>query len=170
MLSSILCSWGPPWGREEMHRLTARLLLIGMLVGILAPVSMAFSEESPHACCLRKQPHHHRSGELSFDSRHNGQDCCRPLAVKQWGQTRPPVAPGTAALPTDVISQASSPDHRFEIVASQSVRAPPASSLAYCASRFVSPWSSRAKLGICSSGPREKARLSGSAARLNGMR
>src|SRR5215470_16009440 len=104
-----------------MNRFTAKLLLLAMLIGILAPVSLALSEESPHACCLRKQPHHHPSGELSFDSRHCGQDCCRPVMVKQWAQTRPVVVPGAASPAGDLISQTGSPDHKVDVATSQSV-------------------------------------------------
>jgi hypothetical protein len=113
-----------------MQRFTARLLLLAVLIGILAPVSLALSQESPHACCLRKQPHHHDSNELSFDSRHCGQDCCRPVLIKQWAQTRPPVVPGTAAPTREVTQQTAWPDHNFDLLSSKSVRAPPDSQLA----------------------------------------
>ena len=112
-----------------MQRLTATLLLLAMLMGILAPVSLALSQESPHACCLRKQPHHHDSNQGSFDSRHCGQDCCRPVMVKQWAQTRPPVVPGAAAPARERIQKTLRPDHKFQFLASKSVRAPPDSLL-----------------------------------------
>jgi len=73
-----------------MHRLTARLLLVLLLVGVFVPVALAISAAPPHACCLRKPLH---------DSAHNAQfqappgccqhDCCRPLTVSQWAHVTP---------------------------------------------------------------------------------
>ena len=40
-----------------MHRLTARLLLVLLLVGVFVPVALAISATSAHACCMRKPMH-----------------------------------------------------------------------------------------------------------------
>ena len=112
-----------------MHRLTARLLLLVMLVGTLAPISMALSQESSHACCLRKQPHQHSSRELSFDSRHCNHDCCRSLAQSQWAQPRPPVMPRVADKAASLATGAASSDHNFILRSPRSVRAPPAATV-----------------------------------------
>jgi hypothetical protein len=71
-----------------MHRVTAKLLLILLLVGVSAPAALAITLPSPHACCLRKPMH----GRTSHNAEFNGppgccqHDCCRPLTVSQWAQ------------------------------------------------------------------------------------
>jgi len=66
-----------------MHRLTARLLLVLLLVGVFAPVALAISATPAHACCTRKPMH----GRPSHDAEFQGppgccqHDCCRPLTV-----------------------------------------------------------------------------------------
>ncbi|HSZ01824.1 MAG TPA: hypothetical protein VK788_20180 [Terriglobales bacterium] len=68
-----------------MHRLTARLLLVLLLVGVFVPVALAISATPPHACCLRKPMH----GRPSHDAEFQGppgccqHDCCRPLTVSR---------------------------------------------------------------------------------------
>ena len=70
-----------------MHRLTARLLLVLLLVGVFAPVALAISATPAHACCMRKPMH----GRPSHDAEFQGppgccqHDCCRPLTVSQCG-------------------------------------------------------------------------------------
>src|SRR5206468_4577096 len=39
---------------SPMHRVTARLLLLIVALGIFQPFLEAFSAEPPHACCLRR--------------------------------------------------------------------------------------------------------------------
>ena len=68
-----------------MHRLTARLLLVLLLLGILVPVALAISAAPPHACCLRKPMHGRPSHDAEFQvppgcCQH---DCCRPLTVSR---------------------------------------------------------------------------------------
>src|SRR5882672_6743134 len=43
--------------KPAMHRLTARLLLVLLLVGTFAPVALAISAPVLHACCMRKPLH-----------------------------------------------------------------------------------------------------------------
>ena len=68
-----------------MHRLTARLLLLLLLTGILVPVALAISAAPPHACCLRKPMHSRPSHDAQFQSPPGccQHDCCRPLTVSR---------------------------------------------------------------------------------------
>jgi hypothetical protein len=61
-----------------MHRLTARLLLVLLLMGVFVPVALAISATPAHACCMRKPMH----GRPSHDAEFQGppgccqHDCC----------------------------------------------------------------------------------------------
>src|SRR5580704_7499189 len=68
-----------------MHRLTARLLLVLLLTGILVPVALAISAAPPHACCLRKPMHGRPSHDAQFQAPPGccQHDCCRPLTVSR---------------------------------------------------------------------------------------
>jgi|SRR5580692_10710824 hypothetical protein len=74
-----------------MHRLTARVLLVLLLVGLFVPVALAIAAAPPHACCVRKAMH----GRPSHDSEFNApqgccqHDCCRTLTVAQWAHLNP---------------------------------------------------------------------------------
>jgi hypothetical protein len=110
-----------------MHRLTARFVLILLLVGVFAPVALAISTPAPHACCLRKPMHSQTSHNSEFHAPPSccQHDCCRALAVSQWAQlTRASVAyaacssaPLHSAAPTTRITSSA-----YEI---HSGRAPP---------------------------------------------
>lgn len=65
-----------------MHRLTARLLLVLLLVGTLAPAALAISAPLPHACCMRKPMHEHGSGNRDIQAV-GGQShsCCPPVTT-----------------------------------------------------------------------------------------
>src|SRR5258708_13412015 len=43
--------------KPAMHPLTARLLLVLLLVGTFAPVALPISAPCPHAACLTNPPH-----------------------------------------------------------------------------------------------------------------
>jgi len=75
-----------------MHRLTARLLLILLLVGVFAPVALAISATAPHACCLRKAMHNSSPHNTTFHAPASccNHDCCRPLTVSHWAELSPP--------------------------------------------------------------------------------
>jgi hypothetical protein len=69
-----------------MHRLTARFLLVLLLVGTFA-VALALSAPPPHACCLRKPLQDHGSASPEFQSagtEHN--NCCPPVTTAQWAE------------------------------------------------------------------------------------
>jgi hypothetical protein len=74
-----------------MHRLTARLLLVLLLVGVLVPVALAISATPPHACCRRKPLHDRSSHNAEFQAPPEccQHDCCRPLTVSQWAHITP---------------------------------------------------------------------------------
>ena len=113
-----------------MRRLTARLLLIVLLVGVFVPVALAISAPPPHACCMRKPLLNHASQDPEFEatdcSRH---DCCRPLAVSHWARPRPRVSVGIEH-PSATLLLELRPVHRTaNLDAFHSVRAPPPSSI-----------------------------------------
>src|SRR6516164_9424182 len=76
---------------NQMHRRTARFLLILLLVGVFAPVALAISAPVPHACCLRKAMHDHASHNAAFQSLPGccQHDCCHPVPVSQWARLSP---------------------------------------------------------------------------------
>src|SRR5277367_2338203 len=47
-----------------MHRLTARVLMVLLLAGVLVPVAEAITAPTPHACCLRKPMHDSQDAEF----------------------------------------------------------------------------------------------------------
>ena len=77
-----------------MHRLTARILLVLMLVGIFAPLALATAGPPQHACCMRKGP-----AQRSFSQMHQmSGNCCPPMATAQWAR------PGQATLRTTAVA------------------------------------------------------------------
>jgi hypothetical protein len=115
-----------------MNRLTARLLLVGLLVSVLAPVAMAVSAPAPHACCMRKAMNNGGATPFEFHAPAGccTHDCCRPLTVAHWAHLNTQ----DAALFTPERSGELLPADlgRFANTAhsSHSGRAPPASSIA----------------------------------------
>lgn len=120
----------------NMHRLTARLLLLFVLVGNFVPLALASAAAKPHACCLRKAAHPCHGGGITDSSRlsiHDASccnhDCCRAVTTAHWAHPQP----RTASLCREVISRVQelrkNPPVR-ESFALQSTRAPPYCSLA----------------------------------------
>jgi hypothetical protein len=68
-----------------MHRLTAKVLLILLLVSILAPIGLALTAPATHACCLRKPMHDlgPRGAQINAPPGCCHHDCCRPLTISQ---------------------------------------------------------------------------------------
>jgi hypothetical protein len=113
-----------------MHRMTARLLLIFVLVGTFAPVALAISAPPPHACCMRKM-HPHTSPETAFTALDLGShDCCRPLTVSHAAQPRP--RPSAYAVPASaaLLPRLLPVDPTPAVNAAHSGRAPPSFSIA----------------------------------------
>jgi hypothetical protein len=109
-----------------MHRLTARLLLILMLSGTLAPAALAISAPSPHACCKRKPLHNHGGPSSEFRASDCGNhSCCRALTVSQRAQPRPNIS-GCVSQPSATLLQQLNPSYRIiDLNDSRSARAPP---------------------------------------------
>ncbi|MGB7603658.1 MAG: hypothetical protein WBM24_25395 [Candidatus Sulfotelmatobacter sp.] len=74
-----------------MRRIVTKLLLLFALLGNLAPVALAMSTPTLHACCLRKAAHPCH-GSLASDSGqlviHGssccGHECCHAVTTAQW--------------------------------------------------------------------------------------
>jgi len=117
--------------QPAMHRLTARLLLILMLSGTLAPAALAISRPSPHACCKRKPLHNHGGRSSEFRASDCGNhNCCRPLTVSQRAQPRPSIS-GCVSQPSATLLPNAAPSYRIiNLSESHSARAPPTLSIA----------------------------------------
>ena len=70
-----------------MQRLTARLLLVLLLVGTIAPAALAISAPEAHACCMRKplQERSSRSLQAQIGGNEN-HNCCPPVTTTHWAQ------------------------------------------------------------------------------------
>jgi hypothetical protein len=115
-----------------MHRLTAKFVVILMLVGVFAPVALAITTPTPHACCLRK-PMHDRSTHNSEFNAPPGccqHDCCRPLTVSQWAHLTPSASPLGTSVSTTLQSAQRPSDSVRDLSSAHSGRAPPQFSIA----------------------------------------
>ncbi|MGA8151532.1 MAG: hypothetical protein WB952_11325 [Terriglobales bacterium] len=113
-----------------MHRLTARLLLILLLVGVFVPVALAISTPAPHACCLRMRMHDSRNQEFHAPPACCNHDCCRPLTVSQWAGLQRE-ATTCVALPATRLQSATLHAHVLGFsYRAPSVRGPPPFSIA----------------------------------------
>ncbi len=111
-----------------MHRLTARLFLVLLLVSVFAPSALAVAAPAPHACCLRMK---HDCTETSHGPQFQAlptccnRDCCRPLLSSQWvGNPQPRivyVTPVSSPLSSSLLSV----HHSDARSTSHSGRAPP---------------------------------------------
>jgi len=111
-----------------MHRLTARLLLVFLLVGTFAPVALAVSSAPPpHACCMRKAMHHDEAPQTELRSVDNGHhNCCGPLTVAHWAQPRPPLSARAGAASSTLHTGRRAAFRITQLHAALSVRGPPA--------------------------------------------
>jgi hypothetical protein len=73
-----------------MKRLTAALLVLFALTGIVVPIAQAAALAPNHACCLRKAAHQHQchgsgpSDELTLHGTSCcDHDCCRAVRISQ---------------------------------------------------------------------------------------
>jgi hypothetical protein len=111
-----------------MHRLTARVLLILLLVSIMAPAALATTAPLPHACCLRmKHDCTAAAHTLEFQAAPTccNRDCCRSLTVSEWAEDSRRSTPHFAPATTTLLS-ALPAIHRTDAGnASHSGRAPP---------------------------------------------
>jgi hypothetical protein len=116
-----------------MHRLTARLLLLFVLLGSLAPLALAVTAPPPHACCLRKGVHHCHDSLASESGQPliQGASCChgdctRALTTAEWAHPQPKLA--AFFLEANNVRRAASRPHSPATASLefQSTRAPPA--------------------------------------------
>jgi hypothetical protein len=119
-------------GLRLMDRLTARLLLVLLLVGVFVPVALAISATPAHACCMRKPMHGRPSHDAKFQvppgcCQH---DCCRPLTVCRAAHLTSKTC--TRATPASAIlqSERQSIDFASSVNYAHSGRAPPQFSVA----------------------------------------
>lgn len=110
-----------------MYRLTAGILLVLLLVGVIAPTAMAASGSAPHACCLRHMRHADSSTNgIAAVTGHYG-NCCPPSVTPHCAELGSP--------PPDKVPNSSGPAHAapfvrpfgFDLISGLSVRGPPAS-------------------------------------------
>jgi hypothetical protein len=115
-----------------MHRLTARLLLTLMLVGIFAPVALAISAPAPHACCMRKPMHEQspRGAEFHAPATLCQHDCCHALAGFRSAQIKPASVGSVTPASSHLTRQADPILRSSRDCSSRSVRAPPQFSIA----------------------------------------
>jgi hypothetical protein len=71
-----------------MQRLTARCLLVLLLVGTLSPLALAIGAPAPHACCMRKPMHGGVAPQVQLTASADccGHDCCRAATRSNWAQ------------------------------------------------------------------------------------
>src|SRR5881275_1039709 len=75
-----------------MRHLTARFMLVLLLVGVLAPAALALAAPPSHACCMRKgmSMHEHGSSQTQISSLNCCErNCCGPLTVAHFAELRP---------------------------------------------------------------------------------
>lgn len=115
-----------------MHRLTARVLLILLLVGTLAPVALAISAPSLHACCMRKPMRGAATPNAEFYAPRPccGHHCCPTLTVSHWAHAaqRNGAHSLTAAPGVELVIVLNEP--LSHVVGVLSTRAPPQFSIA----------------------------------------
>jgi hypothetical protein len=71
----------PRYALFLMQRLTARLLLLLIALGVFQPLVEALSAEPPHACCLRKLHSLPNRPAQVHDRGKAGGNCCPPLTT-----------------------------------------------------------------------------------------
>jgi hypothetical protein len=111
-----------------MHRFTARTLLVLLLVGTLAPLALAVSTQTPHACCLRKMHEHSSPHQAEFNTPfccHD--DCCRSVVTNQFAQVPAVASVPATPTPTQMQSDLNPAIDASGLKSSHSVRGPPLS-------------------------------------------
>jgi hypothetical protein len=116
-----------------MHRLTAKLLLLFALVGNLAPLALAITTATPHACCVRKAAHQCHESAISEanqldirDARCCNRDCCRAATTARWAQAQPSIAASFVHNVAAYVGDSTPLAPTTEISRFHSTRAPPA--------------------------------------------
>ena len=115
-----------------MQRLIARFLLLLAAAGTLVPPALQASGASTPLCCRRSGQHHCHSyaptdpGQAAVHAPGCSRDCCRAVAVSQWGHPEPWRA--VRALQLSALKPVEARSHSLAIgvFSAQSTRAPPA--------------------------------------------
>lgn len=114
-----------------MYRLTARILLVLLLVGTFAPAALAVSGPAPHACCLRKMHSRAPEGKTFQAIPHAGNNsCCPPITVELWAEPALQVRVDAGFISADSSPLLPAVHYRVDFNSSDSVRGPPSSSTA----------------------------------------
>jgi hypothetical protein len=127
-------SWGSS-RRSEMHRLTARFLLLFAIVGSLTPIALAVTT-GPPACCVRKAHHcHNTQAAESEQTSFGAPGCCnhdyrRAATTAQWAHPQPRAAQFLANGVERFITETQPVAHSAQALVLRSPRAPPTSSIA----------------------------------------
>ena len=109
-----------------MHRLTARLLLILVLVGTFVPMALAITAPPQHACCMRKPMHMHGAKSAEWHAVDCGRhSCCGSPTVPHWAQPSPPLGAHATHLPAALLADAHIVPRARQFNAVLSVRGPP---------------------------------------------
>ena len=111
-----------------MYRLTAKLLLVLLLVGTLAPAALAISAPLPHACCMRKPMHDHGSGIRDIQAV-SGQshNCCPSVTTARWATLESGVDSGVGPLLAYLSPDSRPVAHSIQANSLRPVRGPPLS-------------------------------------------
>ena len=130
---SMLDTLGVLLNRNNMHRLTARFLLLFALAGTFVPLALAATAASPHACCVRKSAHQcHGSAVAGSDqlvvrsAACCNRDCGRAVVTSQWANPQPRITNVFARSLDTRVAESHPEDPAAEFASSQSTRAPPA--------------------------------------------
>jgi hypothetical protein len=147
-VSSFLSRF-PPWG--IMHRITARLLLVFLLVGTFTPFAAAVSMQASHPHCARKllpaapmetmpgcrhhtasPVHRHAATETApvdqvsdFSQCCCDHECCRSMARSQWAQVSLREQTRATEPAAVLIAERRASVRSFDLSLYRSVRAPP---------------------------------------------
>jgi len=108
----------------HMQRLTARLLLIIVVIGVFQPLLEAFSAQPPHACCLRRL--HSRDRSLHFsDATKPGGNCCPPLSTPNSARVVSRDLPSIISVLSIINLRPEADVHYSEFSSNLLARAPP---------------------------------------------
>jgi hypothetical protein len=119
-----------------MQRLTARFLLLFALAGTFVPLALAATAAPPHACCMRKAAHQCHGSFAESDQREvRSTACCnhaygRAVTTSQSAHPQPSLTSAFAPHLDALIPDFPAETPAAELLASQSPRAPPQSSIA----------------------------------------
>jgi hypothetical protein len=130
------CVWA--FARLTMQRLTARFVLLLLLVSMFAPAALAISQSSTSGCCCARKccirKHRHPTATPSgpqIQSRDRCYNNCRcSLVVPNWAEPSLAALAGASAPSALLASESPSTNQRHGSLRSLSTRGPPPFSIA----------------------------------------